>query len=74
LQCDVISSYLDDGIPVDEDGIENPCKLLHEISERVRRGIWVEDCFIYTNSSWRLNYCVGDEVSTLSPFSFYQIN
>ncbi|RHN58306.1 putative transcription factor WD40-like family [Medicago truncatula] len=63
--CDVVSSYLDNGIPVDEDGTENPCKLLHEISERVRRGIWVEDCFIYTNSSWRLNYCVGDEVTTI---------
>ncbi len=21
------------------------------------------DCFIYNNSSWRLNYCVGSEVS-----------
>ena len=23
------------------------------------------DCFIYTTSAWRLNYCVGGEVTTL---------
>ncbi|KAJ8539262.1 hypothetical protein K7X08_013514 [Anisodus acutangulus] len=28
-------------------------------------GIWVGDCFIYNNSSWRLNYCVGGEVTTM---------
>lgn len=27
--------------------------------------MWVGDCFIYTNSAWRLNYCVGQEVTTL---------
>jgi len=34
------------------------------MNERVRTGIWVGDCFIYNNSSWRLNYCVGGEVLT----------
>ncbi len=23
------------------------------------------DCFIYTNGAWRLNYCVGGEVTTM---------
>ena len=23
------------------------------------------DCFIYNNSAWRLNYCVGTEVTTM---------
>ena len=23
------------------------------------------DCFIYNNSAWRLNYCVGGEVTTM---------
>lgn len=23
------------------------------------------DCFIYNNAAWRLNYCVGGEVTTL---------
>lgn len=28
-------------------------------------GLWVGDCFIYTNGAWRLNYCVGGEVTTM---------
>ena len=31
----------------------------------VHTGLWVGDCFIYNNSSWRLNYCVGGEVSNV---------
>ena len=36
-------------------GVLSTCKCLHT-------GLWVGDCFIYNNSSWRLNYCVGGEV------------
>jgi len=25
----------------------------------------VGDCFIYNNAAWRLNYCVGGEVTTM---------
>ncbi|CAI8601204.1 unnamed protein product [Vicia faba] len=57
---DVVSSYLDSGGSVDGQGVEDAFELLHEMSERVRTGVWVGDCFIYTNSSWRLNYCVGE--------------
>ncbi|KAJ6704278.1 COATOMER [Salix viminalis] len=62
---DIVSSYLDSGKPVDEQGVEDAFELLHETNERVRTGLWVGDCFIYTNSSWRLNYCVGGEVTTM---------
>lgn len=62
---EVVSSYLDSGKPVDEQGVEDAFELLHETNERVRTGIWVGDCFIYNNSSWRLNYCVGGEVTTM---------
>ncbi|XP_024389865.1 coatomer subunit beta'-1 [Physcomitrium patens] len=62
---DVVTSYLDSGKPVDEQGVEDAFELLHEVSERVRTGIWVGDCFIYNNSAWRLNYCVGGEVTTM---------
>ncbi|KAJ7540716.1 hypothetical protein O6H91_10G027900 [Diphasiastrum complanatum] len=61
----VVTSYLDSGKPIDEQGVEDAFELLHEISERVRTGVWVGDCFIYNNSSWRLNYCVGGEVTTM---------
>ncbi|KAJ7569395.1 hypothetical protein O6H91_01G111000 [Diphasiastrum complanatum] len=60
-----VTSYLDSGKPIDEQGVEDAFELLHEISERVRTGVWVGDCFIYNNSSWRLNYCVGCEVTTM---------
>jgi coatomer subunit beta' len=73
LQRDVVSSYLDSGSSVDEQGVEDAFELLHEMSERVRTGVWVGDCFIYTNSSWRLNYCVGGEVLSHFPFSFKEL-
>ncbi|KAG8069621.1 hypothetical protein GUJ93_ZPchr0006g41678 [Zizania palustris] len=62
---DVVASYLECRKPVDEEGVEDAFELLHEVNERVRTGIWVGDCFIYNNSSWRLNYCVGGEVTTM---------
>lgn len=68
LQRDVVSSYLDSGRPTDEQGVEDAFELLHEMNERARTGIWVGDCFIYSNSSWRLNYCVGGEVLNNSSF------
>lgn len=66
FQRDVVTSYWDSGRPVDEqEGVEDAFELIHEIQERVRTGVWVGDCFIYTNSVWRLNYCVGGEVSAV---------
>lgn len=62
LQRDVVSAHLDSGRSVDEQGVEDAFELLYEINERVRTGLWVGDCFIYNNSAWRLNYCVGGEV------------
>ncbi|KAL6584698.1 hypothetical protein OROMI_003987 [Orobanche minor] len=61
----VVSAHLDSGRSVDEEGLEDAFELLYEINERVRTGIWVGDCFIYNNSSWKLNYCVGGEVTTM---------
>lgn len=34
----------------------------------VRTGEWVGDCFIYTNTTNRLNYLVGDQTYTVSHF------
>ena len=51
---------------VDEgEGVEDAFELLHEVGESVRTGVWVGDCFIYTNADLRLNYCVGGEVTTI---------
>jgi coatomer subunit beta' len=49
-----------------EDGIEDAFDALSEIPETVKTGVWVGDCFIYTNSLNRINYYVGGEIVTIS--------
>ncbi|XP_078696891.1 coatomer subunit beta'-like isoform X5 [Branchiostoma floridae x Branchiostoma belcheri] len=51
---------------VTEDGVEDAFDVIGEIQEVVRTGLWVGDCFIYTNSVNRLNYYVGGEIVTIS--------
>ena len=51
---------------IDEDGIEAAFEVVGEIEETVKTGLWVGDCFIYTNSVNRLNYYVGGEIVTIS--------
>ena len=51
---------------VSEDGIEDAFDVLGEVSETVKTGLWVGDCFIYTNSVNRLNYYVGGEIVTIA--------
>ena len=64
VQRDVVAEHFESGRPTDEQGVEDAFELLHEISDRIRTGLWVGDCFIYNTSAWRLNYCVGGEVSS----------
>jgi len=54
------------GSKVDEDGIEDAFDVVGEVAEVMRTGVWVGDCFIYTNSMNRLNYFVGGEIVTVS--------
>lgn len=51
---------------ITEDGIEDAFEVLTEVEESVRTGLWVGDCFIYTNSVNRLNYYVGGEIVTIA--------
>jgi coatomer subunit beta' len=51
---------------VDEDGIESAFDVIGEINEVVKTGLWVGDCFIYTNNVNRINYYVGGEIVTIS--------
>ncbi|KAI7838750.1 hypothetical protein COHA_007543 [Chlorella ohadii] len=62
---DAAEAALSSGQELDEDGVEEAFELQAEIPEKIRTGIWVGDCFIYNNAAWRLNYCVGGEVTTL---------
>lgn len=51
---------------IDEDGIEAAFDVVGEVDEIVKTGVWVGDCFIYTNAVNRLNYYVGGKVVTIS--------
>ncbi|KAF8244284.1 Coatomer, beta' subunit [Wilcoxina mikolae CBS 423.85] len=53
---------------VEDDGVEAAFEVIVDINESVRTGEWVGDCFIYTNSTNRLNYLVGDQTYTISHF------
>ncbi|KAG5948270.1 hypothetical protein E4U53_006326 [Claviceps sorghi] len=53
---------------VEEDGVESAFEVITDINESVRTGEWVGDCFLYTNSTNRLNYLVGDQTYTVSHF------
>eukprot|EP01025_Chloroclados_australasicus_P014962 TRINITY_DN17088_c0_g2_i2.p1 TRINITY_DN17088_c0_g2~~TRINITY_DN17088_c0_g2_i2.p1 ORF type:complete len:950 (-),score=124.80 TRINITY_DN17088_c0_g2_i2:478-2916(-) len=65
FDADAVSAAIQSGVEIDQDGIEDAFDLLNEISETVRTGLWVGDCFVYNNAAWRLNYVVGDEVTTM---------
>lgn len=66
---DAVNNMLESGNgKLPDDGVEDAFELVHEVSETVQTGRWVGDCFVYTNSSARLNYAVGAEVSTLVHF------
>ena len=47
------------------EGIDGSFELESTITEKVRTGQWVGDCFLYTNGSGKLNYYVGGEVMTM---------
>ncbi|TWU71101.1 hypothetical protein ED733_000658 [Metarhizium rileyi] len=53
---------------VEDDGVESAFEVITDITETVRTGEWVGDCFLYTNSTNRLNYLVGDQTYTVSHF------
>ncbi|GFR46714.1 hypothetical protein Agub_g8337 [Astrephomene gubernaculifera] len=62
---DVVEEHFASGAAAGEDGVDDAFDLQAEISERVRTCIWVGECLVYNNTTWRLNYCVGGEVTTV---------
>ena len=53
---------------MEDDGVEAAFEVVTDVNEAVRTGQWVGDCFIYPNSTNRLNYLVGDQTYTVSHF------
>lgn len=53
---------------LEDGGIDGTFALEEEISDSVRTGQWVGDCFVYTTLSNRLNYLVGSDTYTITHF------
>lgn len=49
-----------------EEGVDGSFELEATMSEVVKTGQWVGDCFLFTNDGGKLNYYVGGEVVTLA--------
>lgn len=62
----MIQQVIETKAPIEEDGIESAFEVLGENNESVKTGLWVGDCFIYTNSVNRIQYYVGGEIVTVS--------
>ena len=54
-----------------DDGYECAFDVLHEVQDQVRTGLWIADCFAYTNAVNRLNYFVGGETVTIAHLDRY---
>lgn len=51
-----------------EAGVESGFDVKLEISDNVKSGCWIGDCFIYVTATNRLNYLIGSQVNTISHF------
>lgn len=66
INTGLIQQTIETKASIEEDGIEAAFEVLGEINESVKTGLWVGDCFIYTNSVNRIQYYVGGEIVTVS--------
>ncbi|XP_012544783.1 coatomer subunit beta' isoform X3 [Bombyx mandarina] len=62
----VVTRARETNTDITEDGIEDAFEVVGEVNETVKTGIWVGDCFIYTNTLNRINYYVGGEIVTVA--------
>ncbi|KAH3678144.1 hypothetical protein WICMUC_001660 [Wickerhamomyces mucosus] len=50
------------------EGVEESFEVLYDVSESITSGKWVGDVFIFTTSTYRLNYLVGGKVYNIAHF------
>ncbi|PWN50666.1 putative SEC27-coatomer complex beta subunit [Violaceomyces palustris] len=60
------STFLESGNLVEDDGVEDAFQVVTEVSESIRTARWSGECFIYTNSTNRLQYLVGEQTHTIN--------
>ncbi|KIJ69714.1 hypothetical protein HYDPIDRAFT_120671 [Hydnomerulius pinastri MD-312] len=65
---DAYTAKLEGGAEITDEGVEEAFDVVADISDNVKTAKWVGDCFIYTTAGNRLNYFVGNESYTISPF------
>lgn len=66
---DLYEEAVSEGTVDDEEGVEDAFDVLHEFNESITSGKWVGDVFIFTTSTNRLNYVVGEKTYNLTHFS-----
>lgn len=45
-----MQAAFDSGAAIEDDGLESAFELIGELQETVKNGVWVGDCFIFTNA------------------------
>ena len=50
LRYQAVQTAFDGGAAIEDDGIEAAFDLVGELQESVKNGVWVGDCFIFTNT------------------------
>ncbi|ODQ67226.1 Coatomer, beta' subunit [Nadsonia fulvescens var. elongata DSM 6958] len=65
---EAFSQAFQNGTNDQDEGVEDAFEVIHDVTDTVKSGSWVGDCFIYTTSFNRLNYLVGGETYTISHF------
>ncbi|PWZ03410.1 hypothetical protein BCV70DRAFT_184348 [Testicularia cyperi] len=63
---DAYAAYLDSGAEVEDDGVETAFEVVTEVSESARTAKWTGECLLYTNSTNRLQYLVGEQTHTIT--------
>jgi coatomer subunit beta' len=58
---EIYQAYLEQGMPIPEDGVEEALELVDEIGERATSGLWIGDAFVYCNANNRLAHRIGGE-------------
>lgn len=60
----VVKTALKTGAP--ESGIEGSIELINEFTEKLKKGYWTGECFIYTNNENNLKYFIGGSGETIA--------
>lgn len=61
-----VENIVENGEAADEDGCENAFEPISEINDKVFTGLFIDDVFIYINSKNKINYCIDDQIFSIT--------